>query len=94
MFGETYTDKLREKFRDHGFIGKRVTFRFRQENGKSKKVSGKLIYVSHKPNRGFRLHLIKVRWLGRYWAGAELVFPTHRIIWVRHEIPKLLEATL
>lgn len=87
---QTHTDKLRARLRFHW--GKRITFRIRMKNGKSKKVTGKLVYFSHRPSDGFALHLTNVKWLGQYWGGLNLKFPTKRIIWIRHDIPKLLEG--
>lgn len=90
--GESFTDKLREELYQRGFWGRRVVFRFRMENGKLKKVSGKLVYISHRPGRGFAIHLIQVRWLGQYFGPLEFAFETRQIQWIRHEIPKLLMA--
>lgn len=86
----TFTQELRRKFGSNNLWGKRVRFRYRRENGKSKKVSGKLFYISHRPGRGFALHLKQVKWMGHYFGGLILVFPTRNIVWVSYEIPKLL----
>lgn len=87
-----FTDELRKELWTRGFWGRRVTFRFRMESGKSKKVSGRLVYVSHEPERGFRIHLKHVRWLGRYWGSLELLFPTRQIIWTRVAVPQMLQS--
>jgi hypothetical protein len=63
--GDTFTSRLRDLILA-AYRGKRITFRTRFGTHKTKKVSGVLVYVSHKPDVGFRLHLTRVRHRGMF----------------------------
>lgn len=95
FFRESFTDQVRYRLEDLGLRrGRKVTFRYRRA-GKLKKVTDKFVYFSHIPDRGFRIHLTQVKWLGSYFGGFELAFDTHNIVWyVEDKLPKMIEACL
>lgn len=87
-----FTDELRKRVLPLA-RGQRVTFRYRcKPGGRTKKVKGEFVYLSHKPGIGFRIHLRKVRWEGHYFRFI-MIFPCDRIVWTRHyDFIPLLEA--
>ena len=87
-----FTDELRQKIVPL-VQGRRIEFRYRcKPGGRTKKVTGIFVYLSHKPERGFRLHLKKVRWLGHYWP-IDMIFFCDKIIWTqRYDFVPLLAA--
>lgn len=84
----SFTDSLQTALRDIGWCYKKLTFYYRQENGKRKKVTGKFMYVTHRPKAqrhrdsgyGFIIWLKDVHYMGRYY-GRKLGFYTKQIEW-------------
>lgn len=83
MQTDTFTYRIRERVYDLLGSRRRVTFRYRFSNGKLKKVSGRVEFFGHLPDRGFFFMLNRVRMRGRYFP-VSLVFYTRRISWALH----------
>ena len=78
----TFTNNLRAALWEVGWRkGKALTFYYRMDNNKRKKVRGNFQYLSHVPDKGFYIRLDHVYWLGNYWGPIGLGFCTKAIEW-------------
>jgi len=81
----TFTDNLRRSLWEAGWRkGKRLTFYYRTDNNKRKKVTGHFQYLCHTPGKGFLIRMDHVHWLGNYWGPVTLGFSTRRIEWDKY----------